>query len=108
MFTLVSSLDKEMEQTIFQIIADSGEAKCKALEALDAFNAGDLERKDRCLKEADERIADANKVLSKLIQREAKGENIPFSILLIHSCDIMMNSITQIELIKRLTKKLTE
>lgn len=93
-----------MEKTIFQIIANSGEAKTKGLEALDAFQNGDLAKKDKLLKEAQEMVEKANKILFKLIHNEANGVKIPFSILLIHACDILMNSITQIELINRLTR----
>ena len=98
------SLDKELEKTLFQIIASSGESKNKLFEAIDAFQNGDYEKKDKLLKESEELVFDANKLLYKLVQREAQGEKIPLSILLIHSLDILMSSITAREIVTRLTK----
>lgn len=97
------NLDKELEQTIFQIIASSGESRVKAFEAFEAFQAGDFEKRTKFLKEADELASNANKLLFNLVHREAKGEKIPISILLLHACDILMNAITTRELIERLT-----
>jgi PTS system cellobiose-specific IIA component len=95
-------LDKELEKTIFQIIASSGESKNKLFEAIDAYQKGDTVKKEKNLKESEELVSDANKLLYKLVQREAQGEKIPLSILLVHSLDILMSSITAREIVTRL------
>ena len=101
----MSNLDKELEKTLFQIIASSGESKNKLFEAIEAYQKGNYEKKDRILKEAEELVVDANKLLFELVKREAQGEKIPLSILLIHSMDILMSSITTREIVTQLTKK---
>jgi PTS system cellobiose-specific IIA component len=97
-------MDKELEETLFQIIASSGESKSKVFEALKAYQKGDIPRKDQLLKEAEDLAVEANKLIYKLVQKEARGERIPLSILLIHACDILMSSISARELITRLTE----
>jgi len=97
----VSGLDKNLEQAAFRIIASAGEARGKAFEALDAYCNGKFEKIDACLKESGELICEANKALYKLIQKEACGEKVEFSLLLVHACDIMMASASEKELIQR-------
>ena len=94
-----------MEKTLFQIIASSGESKTKVFEALKAYQKGDLKAKDELLKESEDLLAEANKLLFGLVKREVKGEKIPFSILLMHACDILMSSVTARELVAKLAEK---
>ena len=102
---VVVDSDKAIEETLFQVIASSGESKSKVFEALKAYHDGDVETKEKFLKEAEELAVEANKLLFKLVQREARGEKIPLSILLIHSLDILMSSITAKELVTKITEK---
>jgi len=94
-----------MEKTLFQIIASSGESKSKVFEALEAYQKGDNKAKNRLLQESEELLTEANKSLFGLVKKEVNGEKIPFSILLIHSCDILMSTVTVRELITKLTEK---
>lgn len=100
----MSFLEKDLEEAAYRIIAFAGEARGKAFGALDCYEKGELDKIDKSLKESSELICEANKALFKLIQREARGEKITFSILLVHAIDIMMASVIEKELIERFIK----
>ena len=97
-------MKKDLEDAAFRIIASAGEARGKAFDALDAYEKGELDKIDECLKMSGDLIVEANKALFKLIHKEARGEKIEFSLLLVHACDILMASIIEKELIKRVIK----
>lgn len=100
----VVCLEKDLEEAAFRIIASAGEARGQAYDALDAYEGGEFDKVDECLKKSGELIVEANKALFKLIQREARGEKVAFSLLLVHACDILMVSTAERDLIKRVVK----
>jgi len=97
-------MEKEIEKIIFEIIATSGEARSEVFNALKAFERGEHNKVKKSLVRTSELIAEANKALFKLIQKEARGEKIEFSLLLVHACDIFMASILEKELSERFIK----
>jgi len=87
----------DWEKTLFNIILHAGNARCKALEAADAAATGDYEAAEVALTEADAEQTEAHKVHSMVIQMEAGGEQVPFSVLLIHSMDLLLLSWAEID-----------
>jgi len=85
------------EQTLFNIILHAGNARSKALEAAEEAEAGNYERAEAALVEAETEQAEAHKVHAKVIQMEAGGEQVPFSVLLIHSMDLLLLSWAEID-----------
>ena len=85
------------EQTLFMIILHAGNARCKALEAAEKAEEGCFEEVEALLKEAEAEQAEAHKVHAKVIQMEAGGEQVPFSVLLIHSMDLLLLSWAEID-----------
>ena len=78
------------EQTLFTIILHAGNARCKALEASENAEAGNFTEAEAALAEAELEQAEAHKVHAQVIQMEASGEQVPFSVLLIHSMDLLL------------------
>ena len=85
------------EQTLFQIILHAGNARTKALEAAEKAEEGQYEQAEGLLKDAEIEQAEAHKVHAKIIQMEAGGEQVPFSVLLIHSMDLLLLSWAEID-----------
>ncbi|MFV7644829.1 PTS lactose/cellobiose transporter subunit IIA [Streptococcus pneumoniae] len=80
-------MTEEMEYICFQLIANSGAAKSSFIEAIQLAKAGNLK--------------EAHKIHSNLIQKEATGEKIGFSLLFMHAEDQMAST----EIIQLLSKE---
>lgn len=84
----------ELESIIFGLIANSGEAKSYAMEALKEAREGKIEKAKELIGLAEEKLSTAHKSQTQLIQAEAKGEGLTVNILLVHAQDHLMNAIT--------------
>ncbi|WP_044477913.1 PTS lactose/cellobiose transporter subunit IIA [Paenibacillus antibioticophila] len=93
------------EQTIMQIIANSGEARSKSLKASRAARGGDFEQAEEFLKQAKENLTAAHKVQTQLLQAEGRGEKSEITVLLIHAQDHLMNAITVKELVSEMVEE---
>lgn len=93
-----------MEMTIFQIIANSGDAKSLLFEAIRLAKTGDAEGAAIKLNEAEEKLTAAHREQTALIQAEAQDNGVPVSLLLIHAQDHLMNAI----LLKDLASEMVE
>ena len=82
-----------MEETIFQLITFSGEAKSYMLEGIHCAKAGRIEEARDKVNQAVEQLNKAHRFQTELIQKEAAGETGLVSLLLIHAQDHLMNAI---------------
>ncbi|WP_416147240.1 PTS lactose/cellobiose transporter subunit IIA [Salipaludibacillus sp. HK11] len=85
---------RDITEISFQIILYAGNGKGNAMEAIQEAKAGNFQRADELLVEAGEELVKAHEFQTKLIQKEAKGEENPVNVLLIHSQDHLMTSMT--------------
>ena len=77
----------------FEIVAYAGDARSKLLEALKAAEKGDFDKADALVEEANACIADAHHAQTILLTKEAAGEDIAYSITMIHGQDHLMTTI---------------
>lgn len=99
------------EQTLFTIILHAGNARSKALAAAEEAEKGNFVEAETALAEAETEQAEAHKVHAKVIQMEAGGEQVPFSVLLIHSMDLLLLSWAEIDHTRQMTslfKRITD
>ncbi|WP_334074823.1 MULTISPECIES: PTS lactose/cellobiose transporter subunit IIA [Paenibacillus] len=96
----------DYEQTVMQIIASSGEARSLSLKAVRIAREGKLEEAEELVKQAKEKLKDAHKVQTKLIQAEGRGEKTEVTMLMIHAQDHLMNALTVRELIVELIEEI--
>jgi len=82
-----------MEEIIFQLIALSGEAKSYSLEAIQLAKKSNIKGAREKIEIAINKINDAHRFQTNLIQRESGGEDMKISLLLIHAQDHLMNAI---------------
>lgn len=84
----------DFEATTMQLIVNSGTARSKAMEAIGAAKAGDIDGARRLIEEADEALTKAHESQTELIQEELQGNVDKVSLLMAHSQDHLMNAIT--------------
>lgn len=87
------------EQIVMDIIVQAGEAKGYAYEALRKANAGEYQEAAELMEQAAEAISKTHAAQTALLQKEASGESVGVSILLVHAQDHLMSAITEKNLI---------
>lgn len=92
------------EENLLNIIVNSGEAKSLAFESIQLAKKGDLEGAEKKLEEAKRVQIKAHNAQTELLVGEANGEKTPFSILMVHAQDHLMNSITFVDLSKEVVE----
>ena len=71
----------------FEIVAYSGDARSKMLDALKTAQNKEFDKAEKLIKEAEECLNDAHKAQTSLLQKEAIGEDIAYSITMMHGQD---------------------
>lgn len=93
-----------MEEIIMELIINAGCARSKSMESIMKIKEGDLEATKKSIEEADEFLARAHNVQTKLIQDEAAGNKTEINLLMVHAQDHLMNAMT----IKDLAQEIIE
>jgi len=78
----------------FQIILYAGNGKSNAMEAIQEAKAGNFDKADQLIEEAGEELGKAHYYQTQLLQKEASGEENTVTVMLIHSQDHLMTSMT--------------
>lgn len=103
--------NEENLQAVMGLIMNGGNAKSSAFEAIKAAKKGDFTEADAKLKEADKFLVEAHNSQTGMLTKEANGDHVPVTLLMVHSQDHIMNAITFRDLageIVDLYKKLAE
>lgn len=95
-------MDSDLDMISFGIIANAGDSRSLAFEALEAAKAGHFDEADELLKKSDEAAEKAHKAQTDLLFAEMNGDSKPVNVLLVHSQDHLMNAMLASELIKEL------
>lgn len=104
----MSTLNQEMERTIFAIIGQAGEARAQAYSALDSLSRRDFAEARRNVERAGSILSDIHKTHADLVMREARGEDVKISLLLVHAEDILMAASSEIALVERIIEIVAE
>lgn len=86
-------MDK-VSEVAFQIILYSGNGKTNAMEAIQEAKKGNYDEAQHLIEKADEELAKAHSFQTGLLQKEASGTETSLNIILIHSQDHLMTSMT--------------
>lgn len=87
-------MKEQMQQVAFQIIAQVGTAKSMYINALKLAKEEKFEEARKMVEEANVIYAEGHKLHFDIIQIEAKGEDVPFSLIFMHAEDQMLNTET--------------
>ena len=83
---------EEMEKICFELICNVGDARSSFIQAIHAAKAGDFEEAQKLVDAGEESFLNGHKVHGELIQKEAGGDDMHISLLLIHAEDQMMSA----------------
>ncbi|MGY0692474.1 PTS lactose/cellobiose transporter subunit IIA [Virgibacillus sp. FSP13] len=83
-----------MTEIAFQIILFAGNGKSNAMEAIQEAKEGNFDQADHLIEEAGIELGKAHDYQTKLLHREANGEENSVNVLLVHSQDHLMTSMT--------------
>ena len=89
--------DLNWEQTLFTVILHAGNARSFAKEAAELAAEGHFDEAEAKLAEANEEQVKAHEVEARIIRMEAQGEQVPFSIILVHALDLLLLSWAEID-----------
>ena len=87
----------EWEQQLFTVILHAGNARSNAKEAQEYATERDWEKAQALLDEANDEVVLAHKSNVEIIQKEAKGEKVEFSVLLVHALDLLVLAWSEID-----------
>ncbi len=91
------AMDTSWEQTLFQLILHGGCARSFAKEAADLAEQGKWDEANAALQQANEEQTQAHKINTNIITKAARGEDIEFSVLLVHALDLLMLAWAEID-----------
>lgn len=83
-----------MEQILFQIICNAGEARSLYVEAMRDVMKKEFAAARQKLKDGKKLLSESHNIHFNLIQDEAKGNKVEIGLLLVHAEDIMMSAET--------------
>ena len=86
--------EQETLMAAMGLIANGGNAKSLAFEAIRLAKKGDIEGAREKLKESDKSLLEAHNSQTNMLTREAQGDHMHVTLLVVHSQDHLMNAIT--------------
>ena len=93
---------EELEITMIEIVALSGDARTKLLTAVKEAKAHDFVRAQALVDEAQGLLNDAHRAQTDLLTAEARGEVTTPSVLLVHAQDHLMTTMLLRDVIEAL------
>ena len=88
----------DLEEVAVSLIANSGDARSDAMEAIEEAKAGHFEEARQAIKNGGESLSKAHETQLKLLSDEANGDKSLVSLLMMHAQDHFMNAITVLDL----------
>lgn len=95
---------EEISMVGFEIVAYAGDARSKLLEALNKAQQKKFEEAEELVKQAEECLVGAHNAQTDVLSKEAQGDDLEMSFIMIHGQDHLMTTI----LLKELTKHFIE
>ncbi len=86
----------------FEIVAYAGDARSKLLDALKSARSGDFDKAQALVEEANACIVEAHHAQTGLLAKEASGEDLAYSVTMMHGQDHLMTTILLKDLMQHL------
>lgn len=80
-------------EVIMQLIMYGGDAKGKAIEAMEYAKTGDFESANSSIAGAEDALVEAHHAQTALLTQEASGDPVTLSLLMVHGQDHLMTAI---------------
>lgn len=81
-----------IELICFQLITAAGGAKSNYIEAIQKAKQGRYEEAEELIRQGDELLKEGHQPHTDMIQKEAAGEDVKLSLILMHAEDQMMST----------------
>lgn len=98
------TIDTAPEMIAFGLIAQAGDARSKAYEALAAAKEGDFDRARELIEQTDASVLEAHHIQTALLAKEADGDHTEVDVMLVHAQDHLMTAILAKELIAEMVE----
>lgn len=95
---------EDIDMIGFEIVAYAGEARSKLLEALNKAEKKEFDKIDSLIEEADQSIKKAHNAQSELLAKDAGGEDVMASMIMVHGQDHLMTTMLLKDLINHLVE----
>lgn len=82
----------DYEMMCFQIITSVGSAKSYYLEAINEAKKGNFEKSEILIEDGEKDFLEGHKVHTELVQRDARGEDVKLTLILMHAEDQLMTA----------------
>lgn len=86
--------DQQALMAAMGLIANGGNAKSLAFEAIRKAKKGDIKGAREKLKESDKSLLEAHNSQTNMLTKEAQGKHMNITLLVVHSQDHLMTAIT--------------
>ncbi|HEQ9421878.1 TPA: PTS lactose/cellobiose transporter subunit IIA [Streptococcus pyogenes] len=86
----------------FEIVAYAGDARSKFLEALKEAQEGDYAKAEELIAAGSDCLNDAHNAQTSLLQKEGAGDDLAYSVTLMHGQDHLMTTILLQDLMKHM------
>ncbi len=86
----------------FEIVAYSGDARTKLLEAVKCAKAGDFEGSRALVVEAQECLNDAHNAQTSMLSAEAAGDHADLGLIMVHAQDHLMTTMLLRDIVESL------
>lgn len=93
---------EEISMIAFEIIAYSGDARSKLLEAVNNAKLKNMDKCNELIGEAKQCLIDAHKSQTQMIVAEAQGKNIEVGFITVHAQDHLMTTLLLQDIIENL------
>lgn len=84
---------EEIQQISFQLIGYAGDAFSSFYNAVESAKKGEFEKAEAFLKEGEQQLTKAHQSQTELLVAEANGDEMEFSVILVHAQDHLMMTI---------------
>ncbi|OOV77032.1 PTS lactose/cellobiose transporter subunit IIA [Mammaliicoccus fleurettii] len=88
----------------FEIVAYAGDARSKLLIALNAAQQGDFNEAEQLIEDANQHIVSAHNAQTELLTKEASGEDIAYSVTMMHGQDHLMTTLLLKDMMKHIVE----
>ena len=93
---------EEVTMIGFEIVAYAGEARSNLIEAINAARDGEYEKAENLITEADSTIKEAHNIQTKMLAKEAQGENMEIGFIMVHGQDHLMTTLLLRDIVEHL------
>lgn len=93
------SAETSPEMIAFGLIAQAGDARSKAYEALASAKKGNFEQAEELIAQTEASVLEAHHIQTSLLAKEANGDHTEVNVMLVHAQDHLMTAILAKELI---------